>query len=152
MERPTFVSIQSFSDRNTALKVEMDEYGTGYDPALKIVTPHLKYFDKRFVANYLPLIDKYLEWDALATERGDQIERDIGKAQTWGNGAEVTLDFSIYSGSAGSNYLTIKSCAVGTCGDKHLMLTRTNAIVLRKLLADFGSGTIGLQNLDGVYK
>ncbi len=152
MERPTFVSVQTFSDKNTAMAVEMDEYGTGYDPNLNAVTPHITYFDKRYVANYLPLIDKYLEWETLATQRGDLIEREIGNAKTWGNGMEVSLKYGIYSGAQGNNLLTIERCAVGSCSDKFLVLTRPNAVILRELLVDFEAGKVGLQSLDSVYK
>ena len=47
----------------------MDEFGTGYDAQLRMVVPHATYFDVRYVAQYLPLIDKYLEWEALASTR-----------------------------------------------------------------------------------
>jgi hypothetical protein len=152
MERPTFVSLESFSDKNTALKVEMDEYGTGYDPLLKIATPHATYFDKRYVADYLALIDKYFEWEALAAQRGDLIERDVGGAKTWGVGGDIDLRFSIFSSSSANHLLVIERCAFGTCVDKALNLTRPNAAILRTLLTDFADGGIAPAELDSVYK
>lgn len=152
MERPTFVAVQSFSDGRTALRVEMDEYGTGYDPTLKIVTPHVTYFDKRFVAEYLPLIDKYLEWEALAAQRGDLIERPIGEAKSQGAGAEVTLKFGIYSSSSATHLLVIETCVIGTCSGKSLSVTRPNAFTLKTLLADFASGKVDQENIDSIYK
>lgn len=152
MERPTFVAVQTFSDGNTALKVEMDEYGTGYDPNLKVVTPHVTYFDRRFVSAYLPLIYKYLEWEALAMQRSDLIDREIGEARTWGNGMEVTLKFGIFSSSAATHLLVVERCAVGTCSDKSLSLNRANAVLLKSLLHDFASGKVDQKNLDAVYQ
>lgn len=152
MERPTFATVHTFSDGNTALRVEMDEYGTGYDPNLKIVTPHVTYFDKHFVADYVPMIDKYLEWEELATQRGDLIERLVGDAKTWGNGAEVTLKLEIFSSASATHLLVIKRCAVGTCSDKSLSLTKPNAIILRSLLTDFASGKVDQKNLDSIYQ
>lgn len=152
LERPTFVSVQSFSDGNTALQVLMDEYGTGYDPLLKTTTQHVTYFDKRYVADYLPLIDKYLEWEALAIERGDQIDRPVGVAKTWGVGGDIELKFGIYSSKTSQHLLIIERCAFGTCVDKALNLTRSNASVLRSLLVDFAANKIGHVDTQSVYK
>lgn len=152
MDRPTFVSVQSFSDGATALKVLMDEYGGGYDPRLKMTTEHVTYFDKRFVADYLPLIDKYAEWEALAVTRGDLIDREVGRARTWGNGADVDLRFNLHSASAERHLLVIERCALGTCLDKALHLTKDNAAILRALLVDFAAGKVTQQNVDSIYK
>lgn len=152
MERPTFVAVQSFSDGNIALQVLVDEYGTGYDPALGIATQHVTYFDKRFIADYLPLIDKYLEWEALAAQRGDLIEREIGRAKTWGVGGDIELRFGIYSSKASQHLLTIERCALGTCVNKALDLTRPNASILRSLLVDFAAGRIGQDDTQSIYK
>jgi hypothetical protein len=152
MERPTFVSVQSFSDGNIALQVLVDEYGTGYDPALGITTPHTTFFDKRYVADYLPLFDKYSEWEALAAERGDLIDREIGTAKTWGVGGDIELRFGIYSPKTSQHLLTVERCAFGTCVNKALNLTRSNASALRSLLVDFAAGRIGHVDTQGVYK
>lgn len=152
MERPTFVSVQSFSDGNIALQVLVDEYGTGYDPALGTTTQHVTYFDKRYVADYLPLIDKYFEWEALAAERGDLIDHDIGTAKTWGVGGDIDLKFGIYSPKTSQHLLTVERCAFGTCVSKMLNLTRSNALALRSLLVDFAAGKVGQAATDSVYK
>jgi len=151
MERPTMVSVQSFSDGNTALKVLMDEYGTGYDPLLKVPTEHATYFDRRFVSDYLPLIDKYVEWEALAMERGDLIEKQVGSAKTWGVGGDIELSFSIHSASSTRHVLVIERCAFGNCVDKALHLTKSNASILRGLLVDFAAGKVDHFNTDSIY-
>ena len=152
MERPTFVAVQSFSDGNIALQVLVDEYGTGYDPALGIATQHVTYFDKRFIADYLSLIDKYLEWEALAAQRGDLIEREIGRAKTWGVGGDIELRFGIYSPKTSQHLLIVERCAFGTCVDKALHVTRPNATILRELLVDFAADKIGNADTDSAYK
>lgn len=152
MARPTFVSIQEFSDGDSSLKVEMDEYGTGYDPLLGVNTPHVTYFGKKYVANYLPLIDKYLEWETLASQRGDLTERTIGETKTRAGGGEMNLRFRFFSSGQADHILIIDQCAFGTCVDKAMHLDRKNAVVLRSLLADFVSGKIAPTNLDGIYK
>lgn len=151
MARPTHLSVQSFSDGNVALQVLVDEYGTGYDPTLKTTTQHVTYFDKRYVAVYLPLIDKYLEWEALAAQRGDLIERQLGVAKTWGVGGDIELRFGIYSPSTSQHLLIVERCAFGTCVDKALHLTRPNATILRGLLVDFAADKIGHAATDSVY-
>ena len=151
MERPTFISVQSFSDGNTALKVLMNEYGTGYDPLLKMQTEHATYFDLRYVADYLPLIDKYFEWEALAAERGDLVERQIGSANSWGAAGVIELRFAIYSASTAQRLLVIERCAFGTCVDKALHLTKSNASILRGLLVDFAAGRVAHVNADSIY-
>lgn len=151
MERPTFVSIQEFSDGETSLRVEMDEYGDGYDPNLKITTPHYTFFAKKNVPAYLALIDKYLEWEVLASQRGDLIERLIGEAKTRAGGGEMNLKFEFFSSGAANHMLILSLCAFGTCVDE-TGFTKSNVIILRGLLVDFESGKVGQKNLDGVYK
>ena len=152
MDRPTFVSVQSFSDGNIALQVLVDEYGTGYDPALRTTIPNATYFDKRYIADYLPLIDKYLEWETLAAGRGDLIDRQVGVAKTWGVGGDIELRFGIYSSKTSQHLLIVERCAFGTCIDKALYLTRSNASALRRLLVDFSADKIGHVDTQSVYK
>lgn len=152
LERPTFLSIQSFSDGNTALKVLMDEYGTGYSATLGVVTEHATYFDQRYVPTYLPLIDKYLEWETLARERGDLIEREIGSTKTWGSAGDIDMKFSIYSASQSLHLLVVQACVLGTCTEKALHLSRPNVEKFRGVLADFGRGDIGNISDDAVYR
>lgn len=150
MARPTFVSIQEFSDGDASLKVEMDEYGSGYNPLLGVNTPHVTYFGKKYVAGYLPLIDKYLEWETLASQRGDLTERTIGETKTRAGGGEMDLRFRFFSSGQSNHILIIEQCAFGTCVDKALHLNRPNAVILRSLLVDFASGKIAPTNLDGI--
>lgn len=152
MERPTFVAVQAFSDGNVALKVRVDEYGTGYDPQLGVATEHATFFDKRYVANYLPFIDKYLEWEAQASQRGDQIEKEIGTAKTWGSAGDIDLRFKFYSASPERHFLIVERCAFGTCLGKTLDLSKENATVLRKLLVDFAAGKVGLTDASSAYQ
>lgn len=134
-----------------ALKIEMDEYGTGFDARYGAVVPHTTYFDKRFVDQYLALIDKYIEWEALAVQRGDVIDREIGVAKTWGVGGDIDLRFSLTSGNAANHFLLVESCAFGTCRDRALHFTKSNAIKLRALLEDFAAGNVTEPDLS-VYR
>jgi hypothetical protein len=90
--------------------------------------------------------------DAAAAERGDQVEREIGRAKTWGKMGPVDLRFSFYSGNPTSHYLIIGTCTAGACSDTPLHFSPANARLLRGLLADLGEGRLGHSNLDSVYR
>lgn len=153
MERPTFASIQSMSDGEEVLRLEMDTYGSGVNPAIGIAIPFSVPFDKRFGAEYLALIDKFFEWEGIARERGDLIDREIGTAPTWSNmGGTGTLKFSIYSSNLQDQMLIVNYCLSVSCSDQYFTFSRANARELGRLLADFTEGRIGQANLDGVYQ
>ncbi|MEZ5938631.1 MAG: hypothetical protein R3C52_10485 [Hyphomonadaceae bacterium] len=152
MERPTFVSLATMSDGQTVLKVQMDDYGSGYDATLGVAMDYVMFFDKRFAADYVGLIDKYLEWAQLATERGDQLEREVGRTRTWGQGGTIEMRFKLYSGNAQNQYLVIETCAVGTCSDRTMTFTPENARILRDLLKKLGEGRIAKTDIDAVYR
>ena len=151
MERPTFATVQAMTDGQEVLRLEMDTYGRNVDPTTGIEKPYTMVFDKRFVGEYLTLIDKYLEWEKLALERSDLIEKDLGSASTWsGLGGTGRLDFSFYSASASNHVLTIEYCAVGTCINP-FNFTHPNVVELRKLLENFSAGRVGQADVDGIY-
>lgn len=153
MERPTFATIQSLSDGEEVLRLEMDTYGSNVNPTTGLATPYTLPFDKRFGADYLALIDKFFEWEGIARERGDLIDREIGTASTWSNmGGTGTLKFSIYSASLEGQMLVIEYCVSVGCSDQSFTFSRTNARELGRLLADFTEGRVGQANLDGVYQ
>lgn len=153
MERPTFASIQSLSDGQDVLRLEMDSYGSGINPTTGFAANYTLPFDKRFGADYLALIDKYVEWERLARERGDLIDREIGSAPTWSSlGGTGSLKFSIFSSSANAQMLVVSYCVSVGCSDQAFTFSRVNALELRKLLADFTDGRIGGANLDAVYR
>ncbi len=152
LERPTFVSLQTLSDGAVTLRVRMERYDGGYDARLGVALEHSLPFDQRYVGEYLPLIDKYLEWEKLATERGDQIEREIGRATTWANSNTAQLKFSLFSGNATNHVMLIDHCVAIGCAERPMVFSKPNAIELRRLLVDLGAGRITQTPVGDIYK
>lgn len=152
MARPTFVSLQTMSDGAITLRVRMDRYDGGYDPRTGIAIEHSLPFDQRYVGDYLPMIDKYLDWEKLASARGDQIERDIGVAQTWGNATAGSLKFGLFSGNATSHNLVIDYCIATGCANRPLLFSKSSAIELRRLLVELGAGRLTQTPVGDIYK
>lgn len=127
MARPTFVTLESV-DSLKILHLTTNEYGkVGNDPQK---VKHI-FFTKPQVDGYITLIDKYLEWESLATERGDQVNKNIGNVDGHHN-----LNFSFYSGNTNRHYLVISTVSGGV----ELWPTyfpKSEAVKLRELLMNF---------------
>lgn len=144
MDRPTFTSIEKMSDGSTVLAISRDNYGNTYSPLR---------FSKDHVSKYTALIDKYTEWNKLATSRGDAITKEIGEAETWGNSMPGKLKFTFHSGNAQVHYLSVSFCAAGTClDDQALYFDFKNTQKLKDILIQLGSGAVKAGNIDNVYK
>lgn len=127
MSRPTFVTVESV-DSLKILHLTTNEYGkVGYDPQK---VKHI-FFTKPNVDGYVKLIDKYLEWETLATTRGDQISKNIGNVDGHHN-----LYFNFFSGNASDHYLVISTVASGA-ELWPVYFPKSEVIKLRKLLLDF---------------
>jgi len=96
MPRPTFVELGKI-DGVRVLHITSDEYGKiGNDPQK---TSHL-FLKQTYSDNYIALIDKFLEWEKLASDRKDTLEKNIGEAKD-------NLVFDFFSGNENSHYLVI---------------------------------------------
>lgn len=152
-ERPTFVSLQTYSSGVVALVVDMDEYGMGkgaqygYDMPNDYVIP----FDTTKIDAYLPLIDKYFEWAELARSRGDIIQREIGSAPGAGYQAAGEIKFTLNSGNASRQYLLLELCIIGVCQNP-MNFTPENAQELRSLLLRVKEGRVEHLDEGTVYK
>jgi len=150
--RPTWVKIQDMSDGNTTLRVEMEHYA--YNPTATYspenLTPQSIAFDKRYVNQYLPLIDKFLQWEAKAQTRGDAFTKEIGSALTWSQIGSLKLKFTFHSGNRSSHLLAIGLDA-GLAQTNVLYFDRANAIELRKLISGLQSGQTKQTPIDEIY-
>jgi hypothetical protein len=152
-ERPTFVSLQTYSSGVVALVVDMDEYGlgkgaqVGYDMPNDYVIP----FDTARIDAYLPLFDKYAEWAELARSRGDMIDREIGSAPGAGYQTAGEIKFSLHSGNAASQYLVLELCIIGVCQNQ-MHFTPENARELRALLVKARDGQLEHLDTSAIYK
>lgn len=153
IERPTTTQLRTLSDGSTVLNVTMDEYGFGAGASIGQNVP-LNFsvnFDSRYIDQYLPMLDKYLEWSALATQRSDIISKTIGEAPTWSQIGTGKLKFAFHSGNASQHYLEIGFCLTA-CVEERMMLSHTNVVTLRQLLEDMKAGKINQLNVDDVYR
>lgn len=152
-ERPTFVSLQTYSSGVIALVVDMDEYGLGKGEQVGYDLPNDYFipFDTTKIDAYLPLIDKYFEWAELARARGDIIQREIGSAPGAGYQAAGEIKFTLNSGNASRQYLLLELCIIGVCQNA-MNFTPENAQELRSLLLRVKEGRVEHLDEGAVYK
>jgi hypothetical protein len=98
-------------------------------------------------------IDKFIEWEELATRRAEQFTKRISGVDY--HGAEWAFRFN--SIGLGQHHLSIgiRSKLLGDgviAGSPDMSLDKVNAIKLRNLIADYRDGVIKAQNLDQIYK
>ena len=131
-EKPASAFMKPLTDGSAEYFIGYDTYGGGFEQVA---------FNSRNTDQYSQFIDKYLEWEKIATKDGDLLEKAIGDTKSTYNGMSATLNFSIFSANQNTHYLVIKSCVIGSCTDS-ITLDRTNAIVLRAELVKLGSGEL----------
>jgi hypothetical protein len=152
-ERPTIVSLQTYSSGVVALVIDMDEYGMGKTAQYGIDAPndYLMPLDVTKAHEYIAHIDKFFEWEELARSRGDIIQREIGSAPGAGYQTAGTIKFSLSSGNSTRHYLLMEFCAVGLCVNP-MYFTPESARELKALLLRAGDGSV--QHLDEgqIYK
>jgi hypothetical protein len=161
MERPTFVEVETLSSGETVLMVEMDTYavpstyrGLRLSPGeAEVLRKSQLRFLKEYVNKYVAAIDKFLEWESLASQRKEAFTRDISSVPAWGNIGNGTFKFKFHSGNDRSHFLVIAFSAAGTTLDeKAQYFDVRNAKELKRLLLAFESGSIQHTALDDIYK
>lgn len=147
--RPTFARVQSMTGGSEILRLEMDQYGS---TTLKygVDINHSIPFRLAETDEYIATIHRYLEWEALASERGDMLDRrEVGRAAAFNNG---DIRFAIYSGNEAAHFLVLTYCAVGVCLDESaLYLDRAGAQALIALLERWRAGELAGADLDAIY-
>ena len=145
MNGATSVSVAEMSDERV-LQIRMDRYG-GRESVFR--------FPAMTSAAAVANIDKYFEWEQLASARGDALTKEIGRSRSWssmGAGSGAQIKMSMHSGNERNHYLALVFCAAGTCvEDAPMFLDRAGAVELRNLLVQMDAGT--LKSADSqVYK
>lgn len=151
--RPTWLKMLTLSDGNTVLSVQMEHYG--HNPtnhhSPENMQPRTISFDQRFCAQYVELIDKYLEWESLARTRSDALTKKIGTASSWSQVGTSKLSFSFHSGNETSHFLVVGlDMGLGTTND--LYFDRSDATELKKLLLKLQKGEMRHTSLDSIYQ
>lgn len=152
-KRPTWLKMWTLSDGNTVLSVQMEHYA--YNPtnhySPENMQPRTVNFDQRFCSQYIELIDKYLEWEALAKTRGDSITKKIGTASSWSHLGTSKLSFMLHSGNENSHFLVVGlDTGLGVTND--LYFDRSDAIELKKLILKLQSGKMSHTSVDSIYQ
>jgi hypothetical protein len=141
--RPTEARVLKLSDGGEALSVDVTLWAPGQYGQTSVGVSYLRGNGTAYAAMFA----KFLEWDALATERGDVFTKVMGRAPT-GNGE---LEFTFHSGAKGSNYLSVGFCVVGPC-ISHTYYDPVAVRGLRDLVAKFEAGQMPAAQPQGVYK
>lgn len=161
MEKPTFVSTESWSDGKSVLMVHMETYAVPHvydnlslDPSARDTLRHTELrFSKENVSGYVAAIDKFLEWSALATQRKDAFDKEISLVPTWANMVKASLRFTFHSGNEQEHFLVVAISAVGTTlTDQAQYFDVTNAKELKRLLLAFASDSLQKTDIDSVYR
>jgi hypothetical protein len=149
MSRPTFLKILKMSDGTEILKITMDSYGpakNGVMPSISIATT--------YVDENIEMLEKYLSWVNTAKEREDQFTKEIGKVNSWDNGATLLNRYTFHSGNQYSHFVEIVTCSLGICNPSEqspIMLDPEGAKSLIKELQMFKKGEFKKTDLDTVY-
>lgn len=145
MERPTFAYV---SQDEQTLILEIDIYGRRVTDYGTFETSAVS-FQRDGVPEYLAAIDKFQEWEAVATADGDMFTKEITKVK----GAQSSLKFAFHSGNETNHYLMLSTCAAGICIDEWAMYLPANEVAdLKQLLVDFGARTLAPdQSIDQKY-
>lgn len=134
MQRPTFAELSPSKKGKPSLSIYVDRYGarrTGFT------------LSQQYCDDYIALIDKYLDWEAIAARDGDIIDKPIGKAKN----SNFGLVFSIFSGNARQHFLTI-----GYSSDYAEFFDRQNAIALKELILKLKNGELTPLDTESKYK
>lgn len=145
MDRPTYVSI-SGSKGNQRLKLSFDPYGIAGagDYAM---------FSAKYSDTYIELIEKYLNWNDLATKEGDILDKKIGSGPIY---TGLSLEFSFFSSNESSHYLVLTLCSLGSCAmgmndSRSLYFTKADAATLLDLIKKLKSGELPGDDVGAKY-
>lgn len=139
--QPTSVSLVDRVQSGPMLSIYVDQYGAN---------SHL-YIPEESAEALAALIKKYLEWEALASERGDQLDKEIGATKGWGE-FNLTAHFSSVGGA--SHILTLEQC-ISSCRSVRAQyffhFDRRGAEELLALLDGLRSDTLAVTD-DSIYQ
>lgn len=136
-ERPTSVTVNEQRNGKLFLKFQIDRYGQD----LTLWVPQSS------VDSFVAMLDKFLEWEALASERGDLLDKHIGRVPGYSG---LRIETAFYSGTKERHYMSLEQCSL-VCPGPFVYLNRFQAENVKGLLNRFGAGEITPANTDSVY-
>lgn len=108
----------------------------GYGSDFSAVT-----FNSKYAQEYVNLIDKYFEWEALASSSKDTVDKEIGSIKTTKNGENFTTHFGFFSASSQTHFLTLSPCP-SSSGCISINLKKNDAAKLQTALIKLAEGTL----------
>ncbi|WP_447039677.1 hypothetical protein [Vibrio alginolyticus] len=142
-DRPTFVKLYDYGNGINSVLVEMDTYHPSHYSLLN--------FGVDYAKEYIAYIDKYLEWENIASKRGDMLTKEIGSS--YGQGEWEKYTFSFYSGNSDSHYLEISNCSLMCVEGSTIQYYDVAAAKeLRRLLVNLESGNLKTVNTEEIYQ
>jgi len=140
IESLTVVDYSVMNNGKSWVAITMEKYGRDqFGNQNKVLTT----FVKENCAEYISLIDKYLEWETTASKDGDVISKPIGKAM----GQIFNMHFAFHSGNSKSHYL-----AIGLWGGDSQYFSRSGAEQLRALLVQYQNNQLKSVDVDSKYQ
>ncbi|OOF02484.1 hypothetical protein BZG81_14220 [Salinivibrio sp. MA607] len=136
LDRPTEVSL-----RGDTFVVKVQGYGQDDIGMLTV--------DREDVDETMAALDKYLEWDSLATKRGDVITKNISKVGSY--------TYAIFGTKPGEHFFISHIPVLGDhldvnyVGQLAVLFPRDEVIELRKLLVQFKTNSFKRPDMS-VYK
>lgn len=152
MERPTFLELIINKKRPEQLYILCD-FIRKSDNGIAMGGYEFTSLSATAVDDYIAAIDKYFAWHKIASQDGDIIDKVIAKEM--GRKKPLKVKFGFYSANAQSHYLTLQTCAVGTCLEPTMVLDYENALGLKDTLETWKAGNLqGLSETetDAKYK
>lgn len=152
MERPTFLELIVRKKKPEQLYI-LSDFIRKSDVGIAMGGYEFTSLSATAIDDYIAAIDKYFAWHKIASQDGDIIDKEIAKAM--GRKKSLKVKFGFYSANAQSHYLTLQTCAVGTCMEPAMVLDYKNAQGLKDTLLAWKSGSLqGLNEAetDAKYK
>ncbi len=139
--RPTFVEYETHSNSDEAIRIKMDMYGSGI-----ATTIHTRSTAQEMIF----IIDKYINWEEMATKEGDQISKNIGTVDSF-NGSK--MEFNFHSGNSRSHCLKVSFCPLGDCSNSSdQFFDKENSIKLKELVISLRDRKFELLDVEEKYK
>lgn len=143
--RPTFVAVNLLNTGKKSLLIQVDPYRPRQYDVKSMMS-----FGEDYANQYITLIDKYLEWENKASQRGDQFEKKIGSVDD-GTGI-LDLTFKFYSGNAYNHFLVISNCDIFCVETSdHHYYDKNNALILKDLIKQLKNGQLKVNKISDVY-
>lgn len=129
MERPTFISTKQYADGSRSLHINTDTYGR---------SESYIWLKETYIDEHIAMIEKYLEWEALASRDGDMFTKVIGKPIGSDNIVTHYLRYRFHSGNESNHMLMLAFCSSMIClEDDEIAFDQVNAKRLKSLYVSF---------------